>query len=543
MAASGDVAGVKLVSSIYDILISFAESLNEDILQGLPDLFSNPFSDIMFEKLRLDFIGEDGRYDRLWHLIHAPVIKILESSLDMEQTDDDHEAVEDEDFKVLTTVKHNRKAWLNAWISSGKEKKSPSAPHAFSSSPNLAKLSINIDKYNGERGKCMRWWKKVRDTIALLHPLPNCELKLAWIPVIQDALTGYPEGQKLLSQLRSKGERDTDKIMNEFVKHHDKHALDNLYNEWNHLKQGDRQSISDFLVTFNDSVQDLQSHGYVLNEFNQWVCFRNKVKHAAKLREKEEIKDISSAVEYLSRCESSNLRKKTGKGLKNINADESGLLNKIVGDGTNTKLNRCSNCHRLPKHHKTANMPMGRQCRFKKATLKQQLRFEANLKKRKTYRTERQSKSSKSDISMIAEVMSELKKGEKKSRQDEEREKRKSKIRKLLQGQKITAQSIGVDEKLVTGLVVSTGPMEECDDTTISSDDTMLDRIGIYTCVDYMSDVSMCVARNHTLVSSEPNTRNASVLLSSTASHMSSGNRTSCHILYESYKWKCNAYR
>ena len=180
------------------------------------------------------------------------------------------------------------------------------------SNTQLAKLQVKFPKYNGQKGRARRWWKKARRILSTLDPSADKKAFSTNLPVIDDSLRGYASGQTLLNQLSSEpanllpgGYIDLDKVMEKFILHHDQHSLDLLFQEWIFFKQADKETIGEFVVRFRELVEDLTLQGYSVPDNNAWVAFRNKVRRASKLREMKEVNDIPAAVTFLAACESS----------------------------------------------------------------------------------------------------------------------------------------------------------------------------------------------------------------------------------------------
>eukprot|EP00466_Bigelowiella_natans_P003110 jgi/Bigna1/70816/fgenesh1_pg.13_\ len=194
------------------------------------------------------------------------------------------------------------------------------------STNDINKVSVTLPKFNGSRGKCARWWKKVGKTLESAHPGFDLKEKNQWLPTIRGCLQGHQSGCERLEQCEDREPKligtadklDVCLLMEKFVKSHDRNSKDHLLQEWRALSQNDRELIDDFKTRFFGSVADLKEQGHVIPPDQLCDCFRDTCKESATLRiKKKEITDIDAAVDHIAEIEA-NAVKGTSKGLHNV---------------------------------------------------------------------------------------------------------------------------------------------------------------------------------------------------------------------------------
>ena len=121
--------------------------------------------------------------------------------------------------------------------------------------------------------------------------------------------------------------------MKDFTQVYDQHALDHLWHEWNDLRQGAKETVSDFQTRFEEIIEALEDHKFSIPEETRYTHFKNKVLHSAKLREKNDIQTVEAAVAYLAITETSNFKAKAFLGYLQ---PKGGQLDRNSGSWRNT---------------------------------------------------------------------------------------------------------------------------------------------------------------------------------------------------------------
>eukprot|EP00466_Bigelowiella_natans_P019769 jgi/Bigna1/75805/fgenesh1_pg.37_\ len=258
------------------------------------------------------------------------------------------------------------------------------------STNDINKVSVTLPKFNGSRGKCTRWWKKVRKTLESTYPGFDSKEKNQWLPVIRGCLQGCQAGYERLEQCEDREPKligtvdklDVYLLMEKFVKSYDRNSKGHLLQEWRALSQNDRELIDDFKTRFFGLVADLKEQGHVIPPNQLCDYFRDMCKESATLRiKKKEITDIDAAVDYIAEIEA-NAVKGTSKGLHDIpRSDRAGGNEGTKETFTDRKGKvRCTHCCGL-KHGQS-------QCYRRKkgkpkVTLKERINLEDQRDKRR----------------------------------------------------------------------------------------------------------------------------------------------------------------
>eukprot|EP00466_Bigelowiella_natans_P002121 jgi/Bigna1/90392/estExt_fgenesh1_pg.C_690051 len=184
----------------------------------------------------------------------------------------------------------------------------------------------DINKFDGSRGKCARWWKKVGKTSESTCPGFDSKEKNQWSPVIRGCLQGCQAGCERLEQCEDRepksigtaDELDVHLLMEKFVKSCDRNSKDHLLQEWRAPSQNDRELVDDFKTRFFELVADPKEQGHVIPPGQLHDCFGDVCKESATLRiKKKEITDVDAAVDHIAEIEA-NAVKGTSKGPCNV---------------------------------------------------------------------------------------------------------------------------------------------------------------------------------------------------------------------------------
>lgn len=357
----------ELIGTVSRAFCAYAEDPEDENLQGIINLFVNPPNDLIFLRIKTEVVSEHSK--EAWNIMRDQVLRQLDQNQQAEGSEEVEEDVRTSIFQWLTSLQNDRKRALAM--------ESKSRPTG-SSIASLAKFQLQLKKFSGAKGEARRWWKGVKETLESMAPDPSPALKQTFFPLIQKALEGYENGQTLLGQLKKKftadGLADLDSVMDKFVDHHDRHSLDILFIRWKNLKQRRSESIDEFQVRFQDLREDLAAQDFCIPEFNAWVKFRNSVLRSPKLREKQEIKSIVEAVDFLSNNESSNI-KITADGDERLITQGPSLNLAQMNTHSSDGLNRCGNCQRPSIAHR-GKCGLGRRCTFPRNSLQAQLTWE-----------------------------------------------------------------------------------------------------------------------------------------------------------------------
>jgi hypothetical protein len=94
--------------------------------------------------------------------------------------------------------------------------------------------------------------------------------QLQWIHLLEDALKFFEIGKTKLWQIHDKrkaqGTLTFDALMEDFTQVYDQHALDHLWHEWNNLRQGAKETVSDFQTRFEEIIEALEDHNFSIPE-------------------------------------------------------------------------------------------------------------------------------------------------------------------------------------------------------------------------------------------------------------------------------------
>ena len=374
--------GKDLIDRLHGLLTTCADDpARDDVATFVSCVRANAPTKLLYMRVRSLAIAEITL--DTWTPLREELLVALKKEKELLQTKDPSEEeidYKDVDDPILPSHSDNLSSWIKLFIAD-RDNDGSSRSRASSSRglAQMAKCNLKLPKYNGSKGKAWRWWKTVRQNLIMADPDATEELKKSYVPLIADAIS-CETSRKLLMQLNTaqlkKDAFSIDEMMLEFVDIYDTHALDALYQEWELLSQRNGESISDYQVRHKELQEDLERQGYVVPTFNAWIHFRNKIIHAAKLREKPEITSIEDAVAWLSKSENSNLRV-TSNGV--VRSSSSGQVTFV----TTGLQDRCSKCHRKKVHH-VGRSSFGPSCKFKARSLRQQIAWEDKHLKQKS---------------------------------------------------------------------------------------------------------------------------------------------------------------
>ena len=287
---SSGTSPAAIVSKVVQAFKAHSETLDSKNFEEVIAIFLRTSSNrVLFERAKAEFTSKSSA--GLWDAVTGQFQETLSKAVARADAD-----LEDPEKDLSTSMASAQriKAWREMFLSS--RTSSSKSKAAF---PQFAKLDVKLPRYNGQKGRARRWFKKVYRILSTMNPSDDSKIWSQYLAVIDNALSGYSSGQTLLNQLCRDpthllpgGIVDLKSVMRAFIDHHDQHSMDLLFQEWTFLKQADRETIGAFVVRFKELVEDITLQGYKVPESNAWIAFRNKVRRASKLRETKEVNDM-----------------------------------------------------------------------------------------------------------------------------------------------------------------------------------------------------------------------------------------------------------
>ena len=295
----------------------------------------------------------------------------------------------DEDLlKLISDIdaekaKANCAEWLNLFINDGSAGQTSTAA-STRVAPGINKISLTLPHYRGVCGSCLAWWREARTTLESVFPNANAQTRATWVPTVLASIKNddaKSEFRRLCGVNTTNGVVDFDATILAFINTYDQHSLDRLYKRFSFLKQASSESIVAFHTKFWTLCRDLAEQGLPLSDTHKWVAFRNKICREQEIRKREEIDNVDSAIDYLKRTSSANIKLTPTGGVAAMLPDRGG--DRLPDDVFQKEMKRrCKKCKRLIDLHKRQGKRFNNGCPFPSSTLARQLQWE-NRNKRK----------------------------------------------------------------------------------------------------------------------------------------------------------------